>query len=1040
MLSKFFVDRPIFATVLSLLIVLLGSLAIATLPIAQFPPITPPTVRIRATYPGASAETVAQALAAPIEQQLSGTRNLLYFASQCTNDGQLLTTATFEIGTDQDMAAVDVQNRVKLAEPKLPQEALRQGIVVQKTSTDMLMVIALQSSDPRYDEVFLSNYATANIVDNLKRVPGAGDVVCFGAKDYSMRVWVDPDRLSQKGMTVADVRAAIAEQNGLYAAGRVGQEPNEGDVELTIPVTTRGRLETPEEFGEIVLRANLDGSYVRVRDVARVELGSQSYDLFGRLDAKPTTLVIVYLQPGSNALAVKEGISEALEELSASFPAGVAHSVPYDTTVFIETSVEEVVHTLFEAVVLVLLVVFVFLQSFRATLVPLLAVPVSIVGTFAGMALLGFSINSLTLFGLVLAIGIVVDDAIVVVENVERLMHEKHLSVRDATIEAMREVTGPVVAIVLVLGAVFVPVAFLGGITGQMYQQFAITIAVSVAISGFVALTLSPALCVLLLRPAHGEKRGFFGAFNRGFDRLTQGYTALVQGLLRRAVVGVALFGALGFGTWKLFSSMPTGFIPQEDQGYFIVAGLLPEGASLSRTDALATRVEKELLETEGVKQVITLGGQNTLAGGVAGTNAFTMFVTLEPWEERKVPEKRLRKLLTDFYLRWSGEVEGIVLGFNPPPVPGLGTRVGFEYQLLQKGADDVRELSRVSNELLAKLNASGRVTGLSSNLNITLPQVKVELDRARAQLMGVPIGDVYMAMQAYLSALYVNDFVRQGRIYRVNIQAAPEHRGSPEDIGKFHVRSRRGDMVPLASLISVAYGSGPNMVSRFNGYPAVQISGAPATGLSTGDSIELLRELSRELPEGYGFDWSGQTYQEVKAGSEAALVLLFGMVVVFLLLAAQYESWSLPIAVLLAVPLAVFGALAATTMRGLEMDIYFQIGLLTLVGLAAKNAILIVEFAVVLRNEGRSVAEAAVEAARLRFRPILMTSLAFMLGVLPLVTASGAGAAGRHSIGTGVLGGMIAATILAVFFVPLYFKLLQRDKRASSPESARPH
>ena len=1033
MLSKFFVDRPIFATVLSLLIVLVGTLAMVSLPIAQFPPITPPTVRIRATYPGASAETVAQSLAAPIEQQLSGTKNLLYYSSQCTNDGQLVTTATFEIGTDQDLAAVDIQNRVKLAEPKLPQEALRQGIVVQKTSTDMLMVIALQSDDPQLDEVFLSNYATANVVDNLKRVPGAGDVLCFGAKDYSMRVWVEPDRLAQKGMTVADVRAAILEQNGLYAAGRVGQEPSADGVELTLPVTTRGRLETPEEFGEVVLRANSDGSYVRVRDVARVELGSQSYDLFGRLDGKPTTLVIVYLQPGSNALAVKEGIAEALGELASNFPAGVRHTIPYDTTVFIETSVEEVLHTLFEAVVLVLLVVFLFLQSFRATLVPLLAVPVSIIGTFAGMALLGFSINSLTLFGLVLAIGIVVDDAIVVVENVERLMHERKLAVRDATIEAMREVTGPVIATVLVLVAVFLPVAFLGGITGQMYQQFAITIAVSVAISGFVALTLSPAMCVLLLKPSHGEKKGFFGLFNRLLDRLTDRYTAVVRGLLRRALLGVVLMGALCAGTWKLFDGMPTGFIPQEDQGYFIVAGLLPEGAALGRTDALAKRVEEDLLKTPGVRQVITLGGQNTLAGGVAGTNAFTMFVTLEPWHERTVPEKRLRSLILGFYARWGAEPEGLVLAFNAPPVPGLGTRVGFEYQLLQKGGDDVRELARVSSELVGKLQASGRVSGVSTNLDVSLPQVSVELDRARAQLMGVPIGDVYMAMQAYLSALYVNDFVRQGRIYRVNIQAAPEHRATPEDIGRFHVRSKRGDMVPLASLVSVDYAAGPNMVSRFNGNPSVQVAGAPAPGQSTGDSIALLRELSAELPEGYGFSWSGQTYQEVKAGSEAAIVLLFGLVVVFLLLAAQYESWSLPVAVLLAVPLAIFGALVATTLRGLDMDIYFQIGLLTLVGLAAKNAILIVEFAVVLRKEGKGIVEAAVEAARLRFRPILMTSMASVLGVLPLVTASGAGAAGRHSIGTGVLGGLIAATVLAVIFVPLYFKLLQREDRKAS-------
>ncbi len=1037
MISKFFVDRPIFATVLSVLIVLVGALCIFTLPIAQFPPITPPTVRIKATYPGASAETVAQALAAPIEQQLSGAKDLLYFSSQCTNDGQLTTTATFEIGTDLDLAAVDIQNRVKLAEPKLPQEATRQGIVVAKTSTDLLMVVALQSDDPRFDEIYLSNYATANIVDQLKRVPGAGDVFCFGAKDYSMRIWLDPDRLAQKGMTVADVRSAISEQNGLYAAGRVGQEPSDGSTELTLPVITKGRLEEPSEFGEIVLRANADGSYVRVRDVARVELGSQSYDLFGRLDGKPTTLVLVYLASGSNALDTRAGIDAALESLERSFPAGVKFSVPYDTTIFIETSVEEVVHTLFEAIVLVLVVVFIFLQSWRATLVPLLAVPVSIVGTFAGMKLLGFSINSLTLFGLVLAIGIVVDDAIVVVENVERLMHEKALSVRDATIEAMQEVTGPVIAIVLVLGAVFVPVAFLGGITGQMYQQFAITIAVSVAISGFVALTLSPALCVLLLKPAHGAKRGLFGLFNRGFDKLTAGYTSVVRGLLRHALIGVVLFGALAFGTFKLFTDMPSGFIPQEDQGYFIVGGLLPEGSALPRSAELATRVEQELMQTPGVAHVITLGGQNVLLGGVTGTNSFTCFVRLEPWEDRVVVEKRLRTLLVNFNRRWSKETDGVVLGFNAPPVSGLGTRVGFEYQLLQTGSDDVRELSRVNDEFLAKLRQRGEVGGLSSNLNVSLPQVDVELNRARAQAMGVPIGDVYQAMQAYLSALYVNDFVKNGRIYRVNIQAEPKARLTPEDIGKFQVRSKSGAMVPLSALVDVSYRSGPNMVSRFNGYPAVQIAGAPTPGYSTGDSIELLKELSQTLPEGYSFAWSGQTYQEIKAGSQAAYILLFGMVVVFLLLAAQYESWSLPLAVLLAVPLAVFGALLATTLRGLDMDIYFQIGLLTLVGLAAKNAILIIEFAVVLKREGKTVSEAAIEAARLRFRPILMTSLAFILGVIPLVTASGAGAAGRHSIGTGVMGGMIAATLLAVFFVPLYFKLLQRNTPAATAAPA---
>jgi hydrophobe/amphiphile efflux-1 (HAE1) family protein len=615
--------------------------------------------------------------------------------------------------------------------------------------------------------------------------------------------------------------------------------------------------------------------------------------------------------------------------------------------------------------------------------------------------------------------------------------------VRDATIAAMQEVTGPVIAIVLVLCAVFVPVAFLGGITGQMYQQFAITIAVSVAISGLVALTLSPAMCVLLLKPAHGPRRGFFGWFNRVFDAATAAYTATVRGLLRMAVVGVLVFGALCFATFKLFGALPSGFVPQEDQGYFLVAGVLPEGASLGRTSALAARVEKDLLATPGVRNVITLGGQNLLAGSATATNAFTMFATLEPWAERKVAEKRLRALLVGFNLRWRGEPDGVVLGFNAPPVPGLGTRVGFEFQLQQRGRADVAELAKVSDAFVARLRQRPEITGLSTNLGVTLPQVFLDLDRERALRMGVPIGDVYTAMQAFLSSLYVNDFVKDGRIYRVNLQAEPAARTAPESIGRFEVRARGGAMVPLSGLVATSWRNGPNFVSRFNAYPAVQLAGAPGAGFSTGDCIRVLREEAAKLPEGYAYEWSGQTYQEIAAGSQASLVLLLGMVVVFLLLAAQYESWLLPVAVLLAVPLAVFGALAATALRGLENDLYFQIGLLTLVGLAAKNAILIVEFAVVLQQEGRSVRDAAIEAARLRFRPILMTSLAFVLGVVPLVVADGAGAAGRHSIGTGVLGGMIAATVLAVLFVPLWFFLLRREQKpaagAETPASAHP-
>jgi multidrug efflux pump len=1038
MISKFFIDRPVFATVLSILIILGGIVSIFTLPIARFPEIVPPSVQIKTTYQGANAETVAASVAGPIEQQLSGAKNMIYFSSQSANDGTLTITPTFEIGTDQDLAAVDVQNRLAIAQPRLPQDVVRQGVQVIKTSTNLICVVALKSDSGEYDDVFLSNYATINVLDSLKRIPGAGDVQVFGAKDYAMRVWINPERLTQRGLTVTDLANSIREQNSIFAAGRIGARPVNGEVELTVPVLTRGRLDEPADYENIILRANQDGSVLRLKDVARVELGAQSYDLFGRLDGKPTTLLLVYLQNGANAIKVFDEVKKTMRGLEPAFPKGVQWNIPYETVTFITVSIEEVIQTLIEAIVLVLLVVFFFLQNWRATLIPLLAVPVSIIGTFAGMLALGFSINTLTLFGLVLAIGIVVDDAIVVVENVERIMEEEHLPVREATIKAMNEVTGPVIAIVLVLSAVFLPVAFLGGLTGELYRQFAVTIAISVAISGFVALTLSPALCRLLLRPKHEYSQTklaktvnliLFGWFNFLFNGLLKGYTRSVKVFVKGAIVTILLFGGLGYLTFHLFQKIPGGFVPDEDQGYVIAVTFLPDGASLDRTDEVVRDVEKFFLDQKDVvDHTVTLGGLDLFSGSVSSTSAAVTFVRLKDWKDRPLPSQSAEAVIGKAWGRFGGDRRAFVITVNPPSIQGLGQRAGFEYQLQARSGQDIRDLAAMSDKLIAEAKKRPEITGLNGNLRVFQPQLFVDLDRDRCKTLGIPINQVFDAMQASLGQLYVNDFDKFGRVWRVQLQAEPEFRKSPEDIGKLYVRNLGGQMVPISGLLSTRFQTGPNIVSKFNGFPSVQITGAPAPGYSTGQAMQAMRELSASiLPAGYGYEWSGASFQEVKAGNQAPMVIAFGLIVVFLVLAAQYEKWSLPIVVLLAVPLGIFGALLAIMLRGLSKDIYFQIGLLTLVGLAAKNAILIVEFAVALRKQGKSVFDAAIEASKLRFRPILMTSLAFILGVLPLVIAKGAGAAGRHSIGTGIMGGMIAATVLAIFFVPMFYVVIQR-------------
>ena len=1027
MFSRFFIDRPVFACVISILILLAGGAAIFVLPIDRYPQITPPTIRIDATYPGADAQTAAESVAAPIEQQLSGVKHLLYYSSLCSNNGAVKIVATFEIGTDQDMAAVEVQNRLSIAEPRLPSEVIKQGITVTKSSTSMLAVVSLQS-DGRYDDIFLSNYATINLVDTLKRVPGVGDVSVFGTKDYSMRVWVNPDKLAMRGLTVSEVASAIDEQNAVFPAGTIGQRPTRGEVEMTVPVLTKGRLQEPSEYEDIILRANPDGSTLRLRDVARVELGAQSYDMFGRVHGQPTTLMPVYLQVGANALNTIEGMKAALDNAALSFPPGVSYHIPYDTTQFIEESMVEVVHTLLEAVVLVLVVVFVFLQSWRATLIPLLAVPVAIVGTFGGMLALGFSINTLTMFGLVLAIGIVVDDAIVVVENVERIMEREGLSPRDATVKAMEQVTGPVIAIVLVLSAVFVPVAFLGGLTGQLYQQFAVTIAVSVAISGLVALTLSPALCRLILKPSHRKPFFLFRWFNGGFNFLTSGYTGGVGMAIRYIPVTLIIFGILCFMAYTLQQRVPTGFLPDEDQGTLICWIMTPDGSSLDNTDKLVRQVEDFLLHHPAVDNTVLLGGFDFISGGITATNACSMFVKLKSFEERQGPGMSSQEVARDTIIHFLGSKDGRVLAFNPPPIQGLGTQAGFEMQLQQRGGGSVEELVGLSKKFAQDGNQNPLLTGLRGTLRVTQPQLYVNLNRDKTKMMGVEVASVFTAMQAYLSSLYINDFNKYGRIWRVKLQAESEFRDSPEDIGRIFVRNHEDQMVPLSGVVDVSFKAGPNAVSRFNGFPSVQITGVPAPSVSSGTAMAEVAKLATEtLPAGYGFEWSGASYQEVKTGNQAPLVLAFGIVVVFLVLAAQYEMWSLPIAVLGILPIAILGALVAVDLRGLAQDIYFQIGLLTLVGLSAKNAILIVEFCVSLHRQGMGVVEAALEAARLRFRPIIMTSLAFILGVVPLAISTGAGSAGRHSIGTGVIGGMIAATGLAIFFVPVFFVIIQK-------------
>jgi multidrug efflux pump len=1038
-ISDFCIRRPIFASVLSIVVTLAGLAALVGLPIEQYPPIAPPTVSVSASFPGADAQTVAQALAAPIETQVNGVDNMLYMQSTSSSTGQMSLTVYFEIGTDPDTAQVQVQNRVNIALPQLPDVVQKTGVRVEKRSSSIMMLLAIYAPDGRYGVDYVANYANLYVLDAVKRVPGANQASLFGASDNAMRIWLRPDRMASRSITPTDIQQAIARQNQQFSAGAIGQSPTSKPVEITVPVVTEGRFNEPAQFEQIILRTDPQGAaIVRLGDVGRAEEGLQNYMMRPSLNGKPAVFIAVYQQPGSNALQVAQGVRDTLENLKQSFPEGIAYEVSLDSTKFVTASIEEVVHTLLEAVVLVVLVVYLFLQNLRATLIPTIAVVVSIVGTFVGMALLGFSVNLLTLFGMVLAIGIVVDDAIVVIEAVEANMKTRGLSARDASFAAMQEVSGPVVAIVLVLAAVFVPTAFLGGTTGVLYKQFAITVVISVILSGFVALTLTPALAALLLGGSHGHPPRILQKFNEWFDWLTERYSNGVRWVLKRAALALAVFAAMIVAIVGLFRTVPGSFVPPEDQGFLLVAAMLPDSASLDRSDAVGRRIGEILLEHPATQFASVLTGYSILDGQYK-TNSATVFVSLKDFPEREDASLSLDAVIESVRPKLAGIEDAIVIPVNPPPIPGLGMQGGFELWIQDLTGGEPQRLAQAVQQMLAGARQDPTLAGVNSTFNPASRQLSVKVDREKAETIGAPIADVYGALQSLFGSLYVSQYNRYGRVWQVVLQAEPEFRNSPEDLRSIYVRGRSGEMVPLDAVTSARFTTGPDLIPRFNGFPAAKINGGPAAGYSSGQAIAAMEAIARNLPEGYGMAWSGQAYEEKKSGGASALVFVFGLIMVFLILAAQYESWSLPGSVITAVPFGVLGALLAVWLRGMENDVYFQIGLVTLIGLAAKNAILIVEFAVLERQKGLSIVESAVQGAKMRLRPIVMTSLAFTAGAIPLAIASGAGSASRHSIGTGVIGGMVGATTLALFFVPLFYVLISQLSERFFPVKATP-
>lgn len=1030
MISHFSIKRPVFASVLSIVIVIAGIVSMTKLPISQYPDITPPQVTVFASYPGADAETVAQSIAAPIEAQINGVENMLYMESSSSSSGAYSLSISFEIGTNPDIAQVQIQNRVNLALPYLPDTVQKTGVSVVKRSGSFLMLIAIISPDGRYNKHYLDNYTNIYILDSIKRIKGANQAAILGSPDQAMRIWLNPDRMASLGITASDVQKAIASQNQQFGAGGLGQPPTNKPVEMNIPVVTQGRFSEPKDFEQIILKTDPKTSaIVDLQDVARVELGMKDYLVRSDLNGKSATYIAIYQQTGSNALEVADEIIRSLPLIKKQFPEGLDYVISLDTTTFVRESIKEVIITLFEAVALVVLVVFVFLQSFRATLIPTIAVLVSIVGAFAGMYIAGFSINLLTLFGLVLAIGIVVDDAIVVVENVERNMRQLKLSPREAAFKAMDEVTSPVIAIVLVLAAVFIPVAFISGTTGLLYKQFAITIVISVAISGFVALTLTPALAAMILKPHQEEHKGFFKWFNNTFERLTHHYTEGVRMVIKRFIVALCMFGVMIFVIFILFKKIPTSFIPQEDQGYLFGVALLPDSSSIDRTEDVSRKAAKVLASHPSVDKYTTVSGYSMLDGQVKA-NATSFFITLKDFSERKSKELSAFSFIQQANAGLLTIKEAIAFLFIPPAIPGLGNQGGFEFWIQDRGQGDMQRLQEVTRDFIKKASERKELSRLNTTLNASSRQLRVDVDRQKAETLGVHVQEIYDTMQTFFGSAYVSQYNRYSRVWQVIMQADADYRLTPRDIEKAHVRQKNGQMVPLSALTKSHFTTGPEIVPRFNTFPSAKVTGQATHGYSSGEAIKAMEETAlKVLPEGYTFTWAGLAFEEKKSGGTSTVVFIFGLIMVFLILAAQYEAWGLPLSVITAVPFGIFGALTSVALRGLENDIYFQIGLVTLIGLSAKNAILIVEFAVMKRREGMPIKDAAIEAAGLRLRPIIMTSLAFIFGAVPLAIAAGAGANARHSIGTGIIGGMIGATLLAIFFVPLFFWIIESIK-----------
>ncbi|MCL7990742.1 MAG: multidrug efflux RND transporter permease subunit [marine benthic group bacterium] len=1032
MFSRFFIYRPVFALVISIVVVILGTISIPTLPVESMPDITPPTVEVSTNFPGANAQVVEQTVTTPIEKEVNGVEDMIYMQSKSTSVGSMELTVSFDIGTDPDMAAVLTQNRVSIAEPLLPEEVKRQGVKTEKKSTQITLMVNLISPDGRYDDIFISNYATTQINDVLARVPGVGKVVGMGAKDFGMRIWIDPQRLRARDLTTDEVVGALREQNVQVAAGAIGQPPNPEGLNFQYTITTQGRLETVEQFENIIVKAGQAGELVRVRDVARVELGAQNYSWYVQLDGRPSVGIAVYQLPGSNALAVKRGVADALAELEQGFPEGLEAVIAYDSTEYIEASISEVIETLIIAILLVIFSVFIFLQDWRTTVIPSVTIPVSLIGTFFAMKLFGMSINNLTLFGLVLAIGIVVDDAIVVVENTMRLIDDEGMETKAATAKAMEEVGGAIVATTLVLLAVFVPTALMPGLTGRLYQQFAITISIATVFSSINALTLSPALAGMLLRPSP-EKRGrFFTRFNDLFEVTTDKYMGAVRGLVRRKGAVLLGFAGLMVAMFLSFRLVPGGFIPDEDQGYFFVNVELPDGASMQRTEEVLDRVNLALANTPGVANYITIGGFSML-NAVQGSNFGAAIATLDNWSDRSRDE-HVETLMANLQRFLFTIQEGTAFAFGPPPITGLGNATGFSMELQDRGGLGLQQLQTFAEDMVAAGTASPVVERLNQNFTANVPQLFVDVDRNRVKTYGVPLQSVFNTLQANLGSAYVNDFNIFGRTWKVQVQADEQFRSNVSDIDRLEVRNANGDMIPMGTLAQVRDTVGPNVITRFNMFPASSISGVPAPGKSSGEAVAEMERLAAEyLPPQMGYQWSGVTFQQIAAGNLAPIIFSLAIIFVFLFMAAQYESWLIPLAVLMGVPMAIFGAMLGTGLRQLDNNIYTQIGLVLLIGLAAKTAILIVEFAKQQREEGKPVIEAAETAALLRFRPILMTAFSFILGVIPLAIASGAGAASRISLGTAVLFGMLIATASGVFLIPAFYVIIQGMRERKS-------